>query len=85
MLRGAAQKEETTMRMTIVNAIVASLLAATSMQIAAASERHHAGKTDRAAADARFRNSNAALAITAARIPQEGPRYTGGISAPAGR
>jgi hypothetical protein len=73
------------MHMTIVNAIVASLLAATSMQIAAASERHHAGKTDRAAANVGFRNSNASLATSVARIPQEGPRYTGGISAPAGR
>jgi hypothetical protein len=69
------------MRKTILTLLGASLIAATTVQMASATQ-HHNTRSAAAAASERARNSNA----YAAPAEQEWPRYTGGgISAPAGR
>jgi len=72
------------MRKTILTLLVASLFAASAVQMAAAAERHHVRKIDRATSE-QFRNANNAVAS-----PAESnwvSDYTEGhvISAPAGR
>lgn len=73
------------MRKTILTVIAASLIAASTVPVAAASGRHHAGKADRAATNERFRNSNAYAAPAPIAVQQDWSRYGGGMSAPAGR
>jgi hypothetical protein len=85
MLRGAVQKEETTMRKTILTMIAASLIAASSVPAATASERHPTGKADRAATNERFRNSNAFATPAHVAVQPDWSRYIGAMSAPAGR
>jgi hypothetical protein len=71
------------MRKTILTVIGASLIAASTMQMAAAAENHHTRNAVRAPASEQFRNSNAyAAPIT---IQPDWSRYNGGMSAPAGR
>jgi hypothetical protein len=73
------KKKETTMRKTILTILGASLIVASTVQIAAATEHH---RTHRAPVSEQFRNSNAYAASVA---PQpDWSRYSGGISAPAG-
>jgi hypothetical protein len=72
------------MRKTILSMLGASVLALATMQVAAASERHHTRTTDRVASEQlRRNNSNAAFAYIAAE--PEYRSYGGGMSAPAGR
>ncbi len=70
------------MRKTILTILGSALIVATSVQFAAAAPRHQ-GKADRAVtSQQQTRNADAYAAWPA---PQyDGPRYTGGISAPAG-
>jgi hypothetical protein len=72
------QQRETTMRKIILTVLGASLMAASTIPMAAAAE-HHTHKADRAAANQQFRNANNAVDWSA------GARYSGGFSAPAGR
>jgi hypothetical protein len=74
---------ETTMRKTILTILGASLIIASTAQIAAAAEHHRA---HRAPVSEQFRNSNAYVAPGNVNIvPQpDYSRYSGGISAPAG-
>jgi hypothetical protein len=83
LLRDDAQQKEITMRKTILTLLGASLIAASTMQMAAAAEPHHARKIVRAPASEQFRNSNAYLAPVADQ--SDWSRYNGGMSAPAGR
>jgi Ni/Co efflux regulator RcnB len=53
------------MRKTILTILAASLMAASTAQIAAAAEHRHARKIDRAPASEQFRNSNNAIASPA--------------------
>ena len=71
------------MRKTILTILGAAALAASFVQVAAAAERHHVRKADRAPVSQTFRNSNAwANSYT----QRDWSRYEGGaISAPAGR
>lgn len=73
------------MHKAILTILGTALIAAVTVQFAAAAERHHTKKPARAPAQAsdQFRNSNAAWPVE-----QEQPywsRYSGGYSAPAGR
>jgi hypothetical protein len=72
------QQRETTMRKIVLTVVGASLMAASTIQMAAAAG-NHVHKADRAAASQQFRNANNAADWSA------GPRYSGGFSAPAGR
>jgi hypothetical protein len=56
---------ETTMQRKFLTLLSASLIAASSVQMASAAERHHARKVDRAAASEQFRNANNAIPRTA--------------------
>jgi hypothetical protein len=62
-----------------------ALVAAATVQFAAAAERHQPRKADRLTAPAseQFRNSNAAW--PSQQVQPDWPRYSGGYSAPAGR
>jgi hypothetical protein len=76
---------ETTMRNLILTVLAASLMAASTVQMASAAEHRHASKLERAAVSQQFRNANNAVAS-----PAESnwvSDYTEGhvISAPAGR
>lgn len=71
------------MRKTILTVLGVALIAASTMQMAAAAETHHSRKAVRAPASEQFRNSNASVAP--AMIEPVWSRYSGGISAPAGR
>jgi hypothetical protein len=77
------KKMETTMRNTILTLLGASLMVASTVQIAAAAEHH---RVHRAPVSEQFRNSNAYAAPGNVNIaPQpDYSRYSGGISAPAG-
>lgn len=68
------------MRKTILTLFSAALFAASASHNAAASERHHARKTERVTTSEQFRNSNNSVAAPV----QSGWTY-GGYSAPAGR
>ena len=71
------------MRKTILTILGAAALAASFVQVAAAAERHHVRKADRAPVSQTFRDTNA-WANTYAQ--PDWSRYEGGaISAPAGR
>jgi hypothetical protein len=75
------------MRKTILTILATALLAATTMQIAAAAEHHRGYKADRApaAASEQVRNSNANAWPSPVAEPGWS-RYEGGaLSAPAGR
>lgn len=70
------------MRKTILTVLGATLVAATTIQMAAASE-HRARKAFRAPESQQFRNAEDSVAWSAQ--PGWYSRYSGGISAPAGR
>jgi hypothetical protein len=66
------QQRETTMRKIILTVVGASLIAASTIQMAAAAG-HHTNKADRAPASQQFRNANNSADWSA------GPRYNGGL------
>ena len=72
------------MRKIVLNLLAASLIAGSTAGAAAAAERHHIRKVDRAASE-QFRNANNAAALLAQ--PGRYSDYSEGhvISAPAGR
>lgn len=70
------------MRKTILTVLGASLIAAMTVQVAAAAEHHQ--KLVRVPTSAQFRNSNAYAAAYDA-VQPDWSRYNGGMSAPAGR
>jgi hypothetical protein len=78
------KQKETTMRKTILTVLCASLIAALTVQTSAAAEHHHS-KAGRAPASGQFQNSNAYAAQAYVPVQPDGSRYSGGISAPAGR
>jgi hypothetical protein len=67
------------MRKTLLTVLTAALIAASTSQIASATERHHGHKAGRVVAGEPFRNANNSVAAPA----QSGWAY-GGYSAPAG-
>jgi hypothetical protein len=67
------------MRKTILTILGASLMVASTVQIAAAAEHH---RIHRAPVSEQFRNSNAYAAPVA--VQPDWSRYSGGMSAPAG-
>ncbi len=71
------------MRKTILTLLGASLITASTMQMVAAAEKHHARKIVRAPVSEQFRDSNAYAAPIA--VQPDWSRYNGGMSAPAGR
>jgi hypothetical protein len=73
------------MRKLILTVLGTSLIAASTVQMASATEHRHAGKAERAAVSQQFRNANNAMAWPAQ--PNWVSDYTEGhvISAPAGR
>ena len=73
------------MRKTILTVLGASLIVASTMQAAAAAERHHVRKAVRAPVSAQFRDSNAYAAPAYVAAQPDWSRYNGGMSAPAGR
>jgi hypothetical protein len=60
--------------------IAALLIVASTAQLAGASERRRAHKTDHASANEQFRNARNSMAL-----PSQPNWYSGGYSAPAGR
>ncbi len=74
------------MKRTILTIVAASLMAASAVSMAAASERHHVRKVDRAAVSDQFRNANNAITWPAQTQPNWASDYSEGhvISAPAG-
>ena len=73
------------MRKAILTILGSALIVATSVQFAAAAQRHH-GKTDRTVAtQQQSRGSDAYAAWPAPAAQPDGYRYSGGYSAPAGR
>jgi Ni/Co efflux regulator RcnB len=62
------------MRKTILTILVASLFAASTAQMAAAAERHHVRKIDRATSSEQFRNAN--NAVRAPAQPSWYPNYS---------
>ena len=73
------------MRKTILTVLGSALIVATSVQFAAAAERHH-GKTDRTVTiQQQSRNADAYAAWPAPAPQSDWSRYSGGYSAPAGR
>jgi hypothetical protein len=79
------KQKETAMRKTIFTVLGASLIAALTMQMSAAAEHHHIRKIGRAPASEQFQNSNAYVAPAYVAFQSDRSRYSGGISAPAGR
>jgi hypothetical protein len=72
------------MRKTIFTIFGSALIVATSVQFAAAAQRHH-GKADRTVAtQQQTRNADAYAAWPAPAVRYDGYRYSGGYSAPAG-
>ncbi len=72
------------MRKTILTVLGSALIVATSVQFAAAAQRHH-GKTDQTViSQQQTRNADAYAAWPAAQSDWAS-RYSGGYSAPAGR
>jgi hypothetical protein len=79
-LRGSGeQHEETTMRKIIAKVFGAALIMVSTAQLAAASERHHVRKLERATTSEPFRNANNAIAA-----PAQAVWPYSGYSAPAG-
>lgn len=74
------------MRKTILTVLSSALIVATSVQFAAAAQRHH-GKTDRTVtSQQQSRNADAYAAWPAPAAQSDwASRYSGGYSAPAGR
>jgi uncharacterized membrane protein len=72
----SAEKEETTMRKTVLTALGAALIAVATTQLASAHEQHHARKVEQ------FRNAHNAVVVVQPSTPEI---YSGGWSAPAGR
>jgi len=72
------------MRKTILSMLGASLFVAATAQAAAASDRHHPRMTDRVATE-QLRRSNASAAFAYVAVQPDYSRYSGGMSAPAGR
>jgi hypothetical protein len=73
------------MQKIILKVLVSSLIAVSTVQIAAAAARHRAPKADRAAVNEQARNANAYI-WAAPSVQPDWSRYEGGaISAPAGR
>jgi hypothetical protein len=72
------------MRKTILTILGAAALAASFVQIAAAAERHHVRKTDRAVVNQTFRDANAWV-DTYTYAPNWSRYENGAMSAPAGR
>jgi hypothetical protein len=72
------------MRKTILTILGSALIVATSMQFAAAAQRHH-GKTDRTAVTGQQSRGAYAAWPAPATQPDWSYRYSGGYSAPAGR
>ena len=70
------------MRKTILTILGSALIVATSVQFAAAAQRHH-GKADRTVATQQ-QTRNAYAAWPAPAVQPDGYRYSGGYSAPAG-
>jgi len=56
------RKKEPAMRKMVLTALGASLIAASTVQIAAAAEHHDGRKADRATTSQKFRNANGSLA-----------------------
>jgi hypothetical protein len=73
------------MRKTILTILGASLVAALTVQTAAAAGTHHNRRLERAATGEQFRNSNAYAAPAYVAVQPDWPRYGGGMSAPAGQ
>jgi hypothetical protein len=72
------------MRKTILTIVGSTLIVATSVQFAAAAQRHH-GKSDRAVTiQQQSRNSDAYAAWPSPATQSDIYRYSGGYSAPAG-
>jgi hypothetical protein len=72
------------MRKSMLTIVGSALIVATSVQFAAAAQRHH-GKADRAAAiQQQSRNADAYAAWPAPAVQSDAYRYSGGFSAPAG-
>jgi hypothetical protein len=76
--------EEIKMRKTILTVLASALIAATSVQIAAAAEHHHPRKVDRTTASERFNNANNSIALPAESSGYSAYYTGGGMSAPAG-
>jgi hypothetical protein len=76
----------TNMRKTILTILGSALIVATSVQFAAAAQRHH-GKADRGVTSQQQlgRNADAYAAWPAPTVQSDWSRYSGGYSAPAGR
>ena len=74
------------MKKLILTVVAASLMVASTVSMAAASDRHHAPKMHRAVTTDQFRNANNAIAWPAQTQPNWVSDYTEGhvISAPAG-
>ncbi len=72
------------MRKTILTLFGAALFAASASQNIAASERHHARKTEPVTTSEPFRNANNSVTTPSTGSLQSGWTY-GGYSAPAGR
>jgi hypothetical protein len=62
LLRDMPHKKEPAMRKIILTALGASLIAASTVQIAAAAEHHYGRKGDRATTSQKFRNADGSLA-----------------------
>ena len=72
------------MRKSMLTIVGSALIVATSVQFAAAAQRHH-GRTDRAVAiQQQSRNADAYAAWPAPAVRSDAYRYSGGFSAPAG-
>ena len=72
------------MRKIIVTALGASLIAASTVQMAAAAKHHQGGKADRVSTSQPFRDANGSL-IRPAELGWSSNNIQGHISAPAGR
>ena len=73
------------MQKIILRMLGTAVLAAATAQAAAASDHHHARMTERATATEQFRQSNANAAPAQIVAQPDYSRYSGGMSAPAGR
>jgi hypothetical protein len=62
LLRDMPHKKEPAMRKIVLTALGASLIAASTLQIAAAAEHHDGRKADRETTSQKFRNANGSLA-----------------------
>jgi hypothetical protein len=78
-------KGRTKMRKTMLTILGSALIVATSVQFAAAAQRHHGNANRAVATEQQTRNSNAYAAWPAPTVQSdEVYRYSGGFSAPAG-